>query len=92
VDTQENQISTSRDERHDLAEIGVRLLDDAHAAWVAAEIDSSRALGDWSAASPRDRDAMYASYRAALDREEAAARDLHRLCELAGPCLTHLTR
>jgi hypothetical protein len=92
VDTQENQTGTTRAERDQLAQIGVRFLDDAHNAWLAAEIDSDRALHAWSAANPRDHDARYASYCAALDREEAAARDLHRLCELNGPCVTQLAQ
>jgi hypothetical protein len=88
VSTQQNDISTSA--RNDVAEIGVRLLDEAHTAWLAAERDCDQALGAWSEASPRDRGARYVSYRAALDREEAAARDLRRLWELAGPCLARL--
>ena len=36
------------------------------------------------------RAAAYPAYRAALDREEAAARDLHRLSELTAPCLALL--
>jgi hypothetical protein len=34
----------------------------------------------------------YAAYRAALDREEAAAQDLERLWELAEPCRASLER
>lgn len=90
MNTHQNHISISPDERHDVAEIGVRLLDDAHTAWLAAEHDCDQALRAWSEASPRDHGVRYASYRAALDREEAAGRDLQRLSELAQPCLTQL--
>jgi hypothetical protein len=92
VNTQQNHTSTSPDERREVAEIGVRLFDDAHTAWLAAELDCDQALRAWSEASPRDCSARYASYRAALDREEAAAHDLHRLWELAWPCLTQRAR
>ena len=73
--------STSRD----LAVIGVRLLDDAHMAWVAAEIESEHALHAWFKEARADRALAYLAYRAAVDREEAAARDLQRLCELTKP-------
>jgi hypothetical protein len=71
----------------EVAEIGVRLLDDAYMAWFTAETECARALRTWF-----DRDAheptrgVYYAYLAALDREEAAARDLQRLWELADPC------
>jgi hypothetical protein len=74
------------------AEIGVRLLDDAHVAWSAAQNECENALHHWFDASPRDRDAMYFRYRAALDREEAAALDFKRLWELSQPCRTRLTQ
>ncbi|MGO9904925.1 MAG: hypothetical protein ACLPY3_04285 [Solirubrobacteraceae bacterium] len=73
------------------AEIGVRLLDDAHIIWLAAQSECANALRDWFGATPRDCDATYFRYRAALDREEAAARDLERLCELSEPCCRLLT-
>lgn len=92
MNTHQNHISTVPDERHEVAEIGVRLLDDAHTAWLAAERDCDQALRAWSEASPRERGARYASYQAALDREQAAAHDLHRLWELAGPSLRQLAR
>ena len=38
---------TNRDASHDLAVIGVRVLDHAHMSWVAAEIESERALHAW---------------------------------------------
>jgi hypothetical protein len=68
------------------AEIGVRLLDDAHLVWSAAQLECEIALHDWLDAGSRDNAARYSRYRAALDREAAAALDLQRLCELAGPC------
>jgi hypothetical protein len=68
----------------EIALIGLRLLDDAHAAWVVAQGEAERALRAWS--SREDSRAGYAAYRAAVDREEAAARDLERLHELTRVC------
>ena len=50
---------------------------------MAAESECGRTLHAWferTADTPVD---AYFAYRAALDQEEAAARDLQRLCELA---------
>jgi hypothetical protein len=69
--------------RLELAEIGLRLLDEAHAAWQWAELQCEAALQAWYDGSPRTSAAAYLSYRAALDREQAAAHDLERLWELA---------
>ena len=69
--------------RHELAEIGIRLLDEAHAVWQRAELECEQALRAWHDGSPRTRSAAYLSYRAALDREQAAAHDRQRLWELA---------
>jgi hypothetical protein len=71
------------DAGRELAEIGVRLLDDAYMAWCAAARDSERALDAWREC---DHSCGYAVYRAALEREEAAARDLERLSQLTRPC------
>ena len=62
--------------------IGGRALDDAHMTWIAAEVASEDALNAWFQAAAPDRAAAYVSYQAALDREEAAARDLQRLGDL----------
>jgi hypothetical protein len=70
----------------EIAEIGVRLCDDAYVVWCAAAAEAERALSDWFDATPGERVSRYLTYRAALDREEAAARDLQRLTELTGPC------
>ena len=69
--------------RHELAEIGIRLLDEAHVAWQRAELECEQALRAWYDGPPRPSVDRYLSYRAALDREQAAARDLLRLWELA---------
>jgi hypothetical protein len=69
--------------RHELAEIGIRLLDQAHAAWQWAELECEQALQAWYDGPPRAAVDRYLSYRAALDREQAAARDLERMWELA---------
>jgi len=69
--------------RHELAEIGIRLLDEAHVTWQRAELACEQALQAWYDGSPRTGAERYLSYREALDREQAAARDLQRLWELA---------
>lgn len=70
-------------ERLELAEIGIRLLDEAHIAWQRAELECEQALRAWYDGPPRASVDRYLSYRAALDREHAAAQDLARLWELA---------
>jgi hypothetical protein len=75
------------DDTHtDLATIGVRLLDDAYLAWFSAESECETTLRAWFQATGERRGTAYLSYRAALDREEASARDLERLWDLAAPC------
>jgi len=68
--------------RPELAEIGIRLLDEAHVAWQRAELECENALRAWYDGPPRASVDRYLSYRAALDREQAAAHDLQRLWEL----------
>jgi hypothetical protein len=70
----------------DVAQIGVRLLDEAYFAWLSAARDSEQALRAWMGGADCSRREAYSAYLAALDREEAAARDLQRLSELARPC------
>jgi hypothetical protein len=79
-------ISDTNDE---LAAIGVRLLDDAYLAWFSAEVDSEDALRTWRR--QKTGSGQITAYRAALDREEAAARDLERLWSLSAPCQAHFT-
>ena len=81
---------TNPDTSHDLAVIAVRVLDDAHITWVAAEIESEHALHAWFHAPAPQAAGAYLAYRAAVDREEAAARDLQRLSELTQPCQERL--
>jgi len=69
--------------RLELAEIGIRLLDEAHVAWQRAELECEEALQAWYDGPPRASVELYLTYRAALDREHAAAHDLERLWELA---------
>jgi hypothetical protein len=73
----------------EIALIGIRLLDDAYMAWVAAESEAEEALHAWFEGVSGQR-APYQAYRAAVDREEAAARDLRRLHELTAVCLDAL--
>jgi hypothetical protein len=84
--------SINRDTSYDLAVIAVRVLDDAHMTWVAAEVDSEHALHAWFDPGAPQGPGAYLAYRAAVDREEAAARDLQRLCELTQPCQERLER
>jgi hypothetical protein len=72
----------------EVAKIGVRLIDGAYMAWLVAERECDQALRAWQ----EERPGAYWGYRAALDREEAAARDLERLSELASPCQEELER
>jgi hypothetical protein len=81
---------TKPDISHDLAVIGVRVLDDAHMAWIATEVESEHALHAWFDATAANRAEAYLTYRAAADREEAAAWDLQRLSELTQPYQDHL--
>ena len=90
MSTQQHDSSTVRPaswtrprKRLELAEIGIRLLDEAHVAWQRAELECELALEAWYQGSPRVSADRYLSYRAALDREQAAARDLERLWDLA---------
>lgn len=76
----------------EVAEIGVRLLDDAYLAWFSAESESEGALRAWFEASGSRRATAYLTYRAALDREEAAARDLQRLWQVSARCRETLVR
>jgi hypothetical protein len=75
----------------EVAEIGVRLLDDAYMAWFAAESECEQALRAWLDGAS-GKPAAHFAYRAALDREEAAAWDLQRLWKLAQPCRESLAR
>jgi hypothetical protein len=68
-----------------VAEISVRLLEDAYLAWFSAETDCEVALHTWLRGAGAGSKLTYSTYRAALDREEAAARDLERLWVLCEP-------
>jgi hypothetical protein len=72
-----------------LAEVGIRLIDEAYFAWFAAARDCEKAHRAWLDGACGTHDA-HCAYRAALDREEAAARDLERLSALASACETAL--
>lgn len=71
---------------YDLARIGVRLLNQAYMMWWAAERECEEALRGWSAGTKRGGAEAYSRYRVALDREEAAARDLQKLHEVTQSC------
>jgi hypothetical protein len=74
----------------EIALIGIRLLDDAYMAWVVAESEAGKALRAWREGVTGCHMASYQAYRAAVDREEAAAHDLQRLHELMAVCLEAL--
>lgn len=76
---------------YEVARIGVRLLDEAYMAWCTAERACEEALRGWSVGTPRGGADAYCTYRAALDREEAAARDLQKLHEVAQSCCQSLS-
>jgi hypothetical protein len=78
------------DEMRALAEIGVRLCDDAYMMWLSAECEAAQLLLGWHTARPSEWRTACAAYQAALDREEAAARDLERLHQVTAPCQEHL--
>ena len=75
----------------DVSGIAIHLLDDMYEAWSRAQRECHDALRAWldsglrSDARSRNHVA-YCAYRAALDREEAAAVDLERLSHLVPEC------
>ena len=80
--------NTSRD----LAVIAVRVLDDAHMTWVAAEVESEHALRAWFDAGAPQGAGAYLAYRAAVDREEPQPVTLQRLSHLTRACQERLAR
>jgi hypothetical protein len=68
--------------RRGAIDIGIRLSDDAYMAWSIARHECAAAQRAWFEAGTGRRAAARTAYRAALDREEAAARDLERLATL----------
>jgi hypothetical protein len=70
------------DTDRELLAMRVWLRDEAHKVWAAAEAESQWALRAWIEAGDRDRGAAYHVYQASLEREEAAACELQRWCEL----------
>ena len=56
-----------------------RTLYAAQLAWLVAQVECAEALWTWFESGVRHRAAANAAYRASLDREEAAARELQRL-------------
>jgi hypothetical protein len=75
--------TSASNNRNACGNLAVRVLDDAHMTWIAAEVASEYALRAWFTGPASRRAAAYVEYRAAVDREEEAARDLQRLYELA---------
>jgi hypothetical protein len=75
--------------RLEIGLIGLRLRDDAYLVWEAAEFEAGRALRSWIEGVDGQQ-AAYQAYRAAVDREEAAARDVERLGDLTRACAAGL--
>ena len=67
----------------EVASIGIRLVDEAYMSWCTAQTQCQNALRAWFDAGQRDRAEANCAYRAALDREQAAASDLESLSQLA---------
>jgi hypothetical protein len=67
----------------EVASVGIRLIDEAHMSWCTSQVQCQTALRAWFDAGPHDRADANCAYRAALDREQAAARDLESLSRLA---------
>jgi hypothetical protein len=65
----------------DVGGFAIRLVDDVYAAWDRAQAECHNALRAWLESGSRNHFAYYV-YRAALDREEAAAGDLEQLFRL----------
>jgi hypothetical protein len=78
------------DTGREIALIGIRLLDSAYVAWIVAELEAEQAFRAWSEGVAGRPGAAYCAYRAAVDREEAAACDLQRLHEMTAVCLDAL--
>ena len=70
----------------EVAKFEVRLIDDAYLGWLGAESEAEIMLRGWFDTTGERREAAYLGYRAALEREEASARDLERLWRLASTC------
>lgn len=71
----------------DAAKLSERLLDDAYTTWLIAESEAEQSLEAWRERASGASASRYRAYLAAVDREEAAARDLQRLHEIASPYL-----
>jgi hypothetical protein len=80
-------LDAARSIGRDAAALGERLLDDAHTTWLIAESETEQTLEAWREGGSGARASRYRAYLAAIEREEAAARDLRRLHEIAAPYL-----
>jgi hypothetical protein len=67
----------------EVASVEIRFIDEAHMSWCTAQVQCETALRAWFEAGPHDRAEANCVYRAALDREQAAAHDLESLSQLA---------
>jgi hypothetical protein len=76
----------------EVATTGLRLFDDAYLAWFSAESECEDVLHAWFQSTREQHATTYVAYRAALDREETAARDLERVWHLAETCRRGVVR
>ena len=68
--------------------VGARVADAGYSAWQFAQLECELALIAWRLAGPRRGPAAHRAYSAALEREEAAARDFEELCRVTGALAT----
>jgi hypothetical protein len=68
--------------------VGARVADAGYRAWQFAQLECELALIAWRLAGPQRGPAAHVAYRAALEREEAAARDFEELCRVTGALAT----
>ena len=80
-------LNTDASISRDAAKLSERLLEDAYTTWLIAESEAEQTLDAWRERASGTCAARYQAYLAAVEREEAAARDLQRLTEIASPYL-----
>jgi hypothetical protein len=77
---------------HGVVDVRARLTDEAYIAWRSAESECEQCLRAWFEARATVRRSAFFAYQAALEREEAAARDLELLHAPTQPYRAQLAR